>query len=252
MRPPWQRVPWQELSVEIIVLVGFTVFNVVLSWIGDFEPVYVSLIGFGSFGIAIWIIANYEQWRAPLRRRLPTSSELMKAVDQWLGENDYTRGPTQLPAPLGTGYYERVLEVSYGGGVKMWIAVEQKRKLLVFLSQRGDPGGEIAKLGQGEAQKLKLDLALEVARIGALYQAAENPYGITFGDTLSIDESLNAGKVIEKTVFIQRVDNLINNVFFKYFVGVPQPISAVGAALNPTPPPESTPDMASPQPQSEP
>ncbi len=247
MRPPWLRIPWQELWVEITVVIGFTILNISLAWVGEFEPVYVSLIAFGSLALALWAIGNYERIREPFRRRVPSDHETLKAIDEWLGDNDYARGPVQLPLALGTGYYERALEVSYAGGVKVWIAVEQRRKLLVFLSQRGDPIGEIARMDTQEAAKMKFDLALEVLRIGALHQTAENPYTLTFGDTLPIDETLTAAKVLEKVIFIQQVDNLVMNLYAKYFIGVGEPGSD-DEALTAAPSSQSPPGTESSQP----
>ena len=235
--------------METIAVLSLPTFSMVSSIIEGRSPSLVLFTSIGTLAVILLTIAIWEHLRQPFRHRVLEGRELIDKVDQWLGENDYTRGPVDLSAQYGIQYYERGLEISYTGGVKIWIAVEQRRNILVFIIQRSDSAGEMMKLKPEDVEKLKIDLALEVNRVGATYnQTSESPFTIMAMDTLPVDEHLGASQVLEKTLFMQRVDYLINAVYVKYFVGVDRgafQMPSADGVLTPKPSPESTPGTTS-------
>lgn len=193
-RPIWQRVPWQELAVEVAVVIGLFALNLVLGILGGVKPVFVSLIGIGTLVLLLAAVALYEYIRSPLRRRVPTGKEVIAAVDAWLGNANYRRGRVTY------GGFSDALEIQQQrpNASRLWIGVEPVQNTLWFMCIRTDEVNELlTKMTIPQAVQIKLDLGLEIARMGAFYETQDFPkYTVTFWDTIPIDQHLDASKVL--------------------------------------------------------
>lgn len=223
MRPIWQRIPWWELAVEIIVLLGLIGLQVGIGIAEDISPSLIVLSTVAVGTMVMLAIANYERWREPLRRRIPSDKELIKAIDGWLGDLNYTRGYVSLKN------FSHTLEVSAPRnlqgvqGVRVWIGIEETWSALWFMGYRTDAANQIAiSMTPQQAGEVKLDLGLEIARMGAFYGTTSppNPYSVVFWDTIPIDEHMSAHQVIDRVRFVERIDHLVNSVYLKHSLSI--------------------------------
>jgi hypothetical protein len=249
-RPIWQRVPWQELWVSAVSIIAFPVAGVVLAIIGRIQPVYVLLIFIGSLGIVFWAVGNYQRMMEPWRNRVPSDKEAIGAIDRWLLDANYRVAHVQL----SQFSYSLWVANQRPGAPNIWIGVDPQQNSLSFMSYRDDPANEMGtKMAPGKATEIKLDLGLEVARMGALYEAADLPvYTITFWDMIPIDDHLSAGSVLSRVSFIERIDHLINSVYAKHQLtigpgGTTPPTFAPPSVSTPSSPPPSSPGSPAPQ-----
>lgn len=227
-----RRIPWRELVIEFAVGVAFLATPLVVGILSDAEPLLIVLATGGMVTMAIFAVTQYESWRAPLRDKILSGKELIDAVDAWLRENQYTRGPAQLKG------YSHAIQVQ-GSAAKVWIAIPEDKNALHFITSRADSANALSTL-MDPAQRLEVTylIALEVARMGAYYEVADSPYSIASWDVLSVDETVNEAKVLSRVGFIERVDHLIQLVWGK------QVTAAVMSTITPsiTPSVQSTPD----------
>ena len=57
--------------------------------------------------------------------------------------------------------------------------------------------------------KVKYEIAIELAKFGVFYDIQDNPFSVTFSDSLAVDSTLTEASVLEKVTFIQRADALV-------------------------------------------
>lgn len=231
MRPVWQRIPWPELVVELLAILALPPLIGVLAAIADFDAIYVALVVLGTIALVIITVAHYEWWRGKLRRRTPTPREAIRAADGWLGDNGYTRGQVALDG------YTHAIKVT-GLTCSLWIAVPEGKNILQFLTARIDSGDTIGKLPLDEQTKLMADIGAEIVRMGAFYQSATSPYEVTITYSLPLDEGLSEAKILERTLFIERVDYLVHLLYGKMLA---TSLTAPSAPPQPTPGTEGPP-----------
>ena len=237
----------RELLAQVIIGVALIVINIIPNIIAGRSFSFILLTTLGVVLLVMAISAVYEYHRQPYRRRTLQGKELIDAVDTWLREDDYARGPIQLEG------YSHAIEVSGSRlNAKTWIAIEDKMNALLFLSNRTDIADAMSLMPAEQVTKLKVDLSLEIARMGGYFLSEDNPYTITFFDRLPIDENVNKSKVVDRLWFIQRLDFLVNSVYLRQTLEVNSTPSPAVAESTPTPSPESTSDTAPPQPESVP
>ena len=230
-----RQIPWRDLAVEAVVGVAFLISPIVVGILSDANPFIIVLATGGMAVMGMVFIAQYESWRAPFRDRTLRGKELIDAVDGWLRESLYTRGPAELE-----GYSHAIHVQGSSAKAKVWIGIPVDRNSLHFITARTDAGNDLSKLVDA-AQRIEVTylIALEVARMGAFYEVADSPYSITSWDVLPVDETVNEAKVLSRVGFIERVDHLIQLVWGK------QVTAAVMSTTTPsiTPSVQSTPDI---------
>ena len=206
----FRQIPLRDLAVEIGVGVAFLVSPLVVGILSDASPLVIVVTTGGMVTMGMFTIAQYESWRSPFRNRTLTGDALMKALDGWLRDNGYTRGPAQLVG------YSHAIKVSKLEAA-VWIAIETGRNTLSFMTSRSDMNDTFSTFMRGDQQlQLKYDIALEVTRMGAIYWTDENPYGITLLVMLLVDETLSEATILERVHFVERVDHLVQQLYGKH------------------------------------
>ena len=226
--------------MEIGIVLSWPVILAAVTVIGKLEPTLIALTIMGGLTMAMISVATYETWRRPLRRRVPSPKETINAVDLWLRDNGYTRGPASL-----SGFSDAIKAT--GAACTVWIAVPEDTKTLQFLTIREDAANTIAGWPLDKQAKLTADIGLEIARMGAFYQSEMKPnYVVTIFDSIPIDEELSEAKILQRVIFIERVDHLVGLLYGKMLASGPSPPPPPPPL---PPPPQSTPDTEDSPPQ---
>lgn len=218
-----------ELVAEIIVLAGTIGYNLYQTIASGRSPAFVFLSTIAAAAIVLFAIASWESIAQRLRRRVLSGKELIDTVDHWLSDNNYTRGPFQWEG------YSYGLQVSRPGGPTVWIGASDRQSVLAFIGQRSDFVDEMGTtMTPADAARIKLDLDLEVARIGALVETRQNPYTILYSVSLTIDAELSSAQVLDMVMFIERVDFLVTSLYLKNKL-TSSPAAVVGTTQAGTP-----------------
>ena len=179
--------------------------NLILSTVQGESYTFVLLTTLGAIVGILAAVALWESLRRPFRRRVLTGKDLIDTVDIWLREVGYGRRPTEAEG------YSHALIASFGSS-NVLVAVEPTRNQLLFAAARTQSETDTTLLGGMSAKDqydLKYEFQLELARFGVFYSVTENPLSITVFVSLTVDESLNEGLVVDRVDFIRRADHLV-------------------------------------------
>jgi hypothetical protein len=195
----------KEFTAQVILFLLFPISSGVLAGLESVPYWAIVLIVLGTILLGLSSIAVYEHLRRPYRRRILEGKQLIDMIDAWLRDNGYTRGPITL-----NGYSHGIS--AQVGGYTVWIAKEDNRNVLAFISGRIE--GPVAAphfdtLDQSGRTNLKYDIAMELARFSVLYSMTDNPLTVAFWTNLAVDETLSEAKVLDRVNFIQSADLLV-------------------------------------------
>jgi hypothetical protein len=195
----------KEWVIEVGLLVAVTALQSVFSIIERWPPPIIILLALTTLLLAAGLVATYEYFRRPSRRRVLQGKELMDTIDAWLRDRGYVRGyvPTEM--------LDYAMVVT-SANCTLWVGIEKQSKSLKLGTGRVETNIEslfLDRLDNFEWAKMQYDLQLELSRVGVDYQIKPRPLSVTFWAELPVDETFSESAVLKEVGNIQRVDRLV-------------------------------------------